>query len=290
MGRYLHVACIQVNSGTEIADNLHVACDLARRARASGAEFICLPENVASVRQGRAAILETAFEENAHPALGAFKSLAAEIGVPVLAGTLPVLVPEEGGERAAARSFLIGPSGAILAYYDKIHMFDVDLPDGETYRESATYRPGSRAVVADIPKARIGMSVCYDVRFAYLYRALAQAGAEILTVPAAFTRQTGEAHWHTLLRARAIETGCFVVAPAQTGTHDQGRQTYGHSLIVDPWGRVLADGGTEPGVVAASIDLGEVAKARAAIAALKHDRPLGPVELATDSPLKAAVG
>ncbi|MCA8908338.1 MAG: carbon-nitrogen hydrolase family protein, partial [Rhodospirillaceae bacterium] len=173
---------------------------------------------------------------------------------------------------------------------DKIHMFDVDLPDGETYRESATYRPGSRAVVADIPKARIGMSVCYDVRFAYLYRALAQAGAEILTVPAAFTRQTGEAHWHTLLRARAIETGCFVVAPAQTGTHDQGRQTYGHSLIVDPWGRVLADGGTEPGVVAASIDLGEVAKARAAIAALKHDRPLGPVELATDSPLKAAVG
>ena len=145
-------------------------------------------------------------------------------------------------------------------------------------------------MVADIPQARIGLSVCYDVRFAYLYRALAQAGAEILTVPAAFTRQTGEAHWHTLLRARAIETGCFVVAPAQTGTHDQGRQTYGHSLIVDPWGRVLADGGTEPGVVAASIDLGEVAKARAAIAALKHDRPLGPVELATDAPLKAAVG
>ncbi|MCB9959055.1 MAG: carbon-nitrogen hydrolase family protein [Rhodospirillaceae bacterium] len=289
MGRYLHIACIQVNSGTEIADNLAVACDLARRARASGAEFICLPENVAAVRQGRSAILEAAYEETAHPALGAFKSLAAEIGVPVLVGTLAVLVPEEGGERAAARSFLIGPSGAVLAHYDKIHMFDVDLPDGESYRESATYRPGSRAVVADIPQARIGLSVCYDVRFAYLYRALAQAGAEILTVPAAFTRQTGEAHWHTLLRARAIETGCFVVAPAQTGTHDQGRQTYGHSLIVDPWGRVLADGGTEPGVVAASIDLGEVAKARTAIAALKHDRKIGPVEVATDSPLKAAV-
>ena len=276
-GRRLTVACVQMNAGTEIADTVAAAADLARQARAQGAALITLPENAAALRLGRARILETAFPQAEHPALSAFRDLAAELGAHLLVGTLAVRVAEEGGDRAAARSFLLGPDGAVIAHYDKIHMFDVDLPGGESYRESATYRPGSRGVVAPVPPARLGLTVCYDVRFAYLYRALAQAGAEIITVPAAFTRQTGEAHWHVLLRARAIETGSFIVAPAQTGTHDRGRQTFGHSLIIDPWGAVLADGGTEPGVITATLDLDAVARARGAIAALQHDRAIGDV-------------
>jgi predicted amidohydrolase len=174
--------------------------------------------------------------------------------------------------RAANRSFLFAADGSVLARYDKLHMFDVDLPGGESYRESDTFRPGDSAVVADLPWARLGLSICYDVRFPYLYRDLARAGADVIAVPSAFTRQTGEAHWHVLLRARAIETGCFIVAPAQTGTHHKDRKTFGHSLIVDPWGRVLADAGTEPGIVAADIDLERISAARGAVPALSHDR------------------
>ncbi|HET8728333.1 MAG TPA: carbon-nitrogen hydrolase family protein, partial [Alphaproteobacteria bacterium] len=180
------------------------------------------------------------------------------------------------GDRVANRSLLFDPAGRIVASYDKIHMFDVDLAGGESYRESATFRPGERAVVAPVAvpggSAGLGLTVCYDVRFAYLYRALAQAGADILSVPAAFTVPTGRAHWHVLLRARAIETGCFVIAPAQTGEHDRGRRTYGHSLIVSPWGEVLADAGEEVGFVTADLDLSLVGQARTMVPALGHDR------------------
>ena len=198
-----------------------------------------------------------------------FAELARETGAWILGGTLHVLL-DDG--RAANRSYLFDAGGRVVASYDKIHMFDVTLKDGESYRESATFRPGERAVVAASPWGGIGMTVCYDVRFAYLYRALAQAGASILTVPAAFTVPTGRAHWHTLLRARAIETGCFVVAPAQTGSHDQGRQTYGHSLLIAPWGEVLADAGTDVGFITADLDLDRVAEARGMVPSLTHDR------------------
>ena len=278
----LTAACVQVNAGTEIGPNLAIAADLARRAREDGATLIALPENVAALRLGRRAILECAFAEADHPALAAFRDLARELDAFLLVGTLAVRLPgdAEGNEQAAARSFLIDPSGDIAARYDKMHMFDVDLPGGESYRESATYRPGQRPVVAAAPWGRLGMTVCYDVRFPQLYRALAKAGADIVSVPAAFTRQTGQAHWQTLLRARAIETGCFVIAPAQTGTHDRGRETYGHSLIVDPWGVVLADGGEDVGIITATLDLDRVTDARHAIPALQHDRDIPLVDIA----------
>jgi predicted amidohydrolase len=178
--------------------------------------------------------------------------------------------------KTANRSFLIGPDGRIAARYDKIHLFDVNLPSGETYRESNTVAPGDDAVVANLPWARVGLSVCYDLRFPQLYRTLAKAGAEILTVPSAFTETTGKAHWHVLLRARAIENACFVMAPAQGGEHANGRRTYGHSLIVGPWGDIIAEGGIDPGIVAAELDLGEIAAARGRVPALNHDRPYSP--------------
>ena len=263
-------ACVQVNAGTEIDANLATAGDLVRRARDRGADFIALPENVAAVLLGRQMILERAHPADSHPGIPFFAELARETGATLLAGSLSIRLP--GGDQAANRSFLFDPTGSVVATYDKIHMFDVDLAGGESYRESETFRPGDQAVVAPTPWGGLGMTICYDVRFAYLYRTLAQAGAEILTVPAAFTRQTGQAHWHVLLRARAIETGCFVIAPAQTGTHDRGRQTFGHSLIVAPWGEVLADAEEEVGVVTAEIDMARVAEARSAVPALRHDR------------------
>lgn len=269
----LAVACVQVTAGTDLMANLATAGDLVRQARAAGAELIALPENVSMIVHGRKQILANARPEDSHPGVPFFADLARETGATLLVGSLSVKLSEE---QAANRCFLFGPDGAILARYDKIHMFDVDLAGGESYRESATFRPGDRAVVAPTPWGGLGLSICYDVRFAYLYRALAQAGARILTVPAAFTRQTGRAHWHVLLRARAIETGCFVIAPAQTGVHDQGRETYGHSLIVSPWGEVLADAGEEVGIVTATLDLAAVDKARQAVPALRHDRPFAP--------------
>ena len=185
--------------------------------------------------------------------------MARKLGIYVHVGSLAIKISPD---RAANRGFLIDPKGEIAARYDKIHMFDVDLEGGESYRESRTYRPGEQAVLADLPWGRLGLTICYDLRFPALYRALAEAGATMLTIPSAFTQQTGEAHWHVLIRARAIENGCFVFAAAQGGKHENGRETFGHSLIVDPWGRILAEGGIEPGVVMAEIDLGEVAKAR----------------------------
>jgi predicted amidohydrolase len=225
--------------------------------------------------------------EAEHPGVPAFQALAAELKAWLLIGSLAVKLD---AKTCANRSFLFDPQGRIAARYDKIHMFDVDLANGETYRESATFRPGEQAVTADLPWGRVGLTVCYDLRFAYLYRALAQAGASFLTVPAAFTVPTGEAHWHVLLRARAIETGCYVFAPAQCGEHAEGRKTYGHSLIVAPWGEVLADGGEEVGIIYADVDPAKVTKARNMVPALRHDRPFTGPELPVVPARKAPGG
>ena len=269
MSAVVTAACVQVNAGTELQPNLDAAGDLVRRARDAGAEFITLPENVGWIVQGRAKTMARVKVEAEHPGIPFFADLARETGAWILAGTLGVL---QDDQRVANRSYLFNPQGLAVSHYDKIHMFDVDLKDGESYRESATFRPGERAVVAATPWGGVGMTICYDVRFPYLHRALANAGASIITAPAAFTVPTGRAHWHTLLRARAIETGCFVVAPAQTGTHDEGRQTYGHSLIIAPWGEVLADAGEGVGFITADLDMARVEEARRMVPALGHDR------------------
>jgi predicted amidohydrolase len=253
----MKVACVQVTAGRDVGPNIETVSDLVRQARAAGAEFIATPENVVLIEPKREARLEKA-EDEAHPvAISAFAELARETGAWLLAGSFAVRIP--GQDRLANRSYLYDPAGAIVATYDKIHMFDVDLAGGESYRESNHFRPGDRAVIAETPWGKIGLTVCYDLRFPALYRALALAGAGILTIPSCFTVPTGKAHWYALMRARAIENGCFVIAPAQTGTHAEGRKTYGHSLIVDPWGEILADGGEETGFVMAELDLGKIA-------------------------------
>ncbi|MEM7442065.1 MAG: carbon-nitrogen hydrolase family protein [Pseudomonadota bacterium] len=272
-------ACVQLNAGPEIEENLPIAGDLVRRARDAGADFITLPEMAVMMVTGRREILSRAPKEPDHPAIPYFADLAREVGAMLLVGSLSVKLDEN---QVANRSYLFDASGAKVAIYDKIHMFDVDLGEGESYRESATYRPGNTAVVAPSPWGGIGLTICYDVRFGYLHRALAHAGADILVGPAAFTVPTGKAHWHVLQRARAIETGCFVVSPAQTGTHFGDRRTFGHSLIVSPWGEVLADAGEDVGFVTAELDMALVEKARRAVPALSHDRSFGgPAPIAT---------
>lgn len=269
----VRAACIQMRSTTDVATNLEEALRLIRVAAAEGAEFIATPEmtNLLDIRPGQARPKIKLEAEDA--CLDALSALAAELGVTLLIGSLAVALPDD--DRFANRSFLIGPDGSVLARYDKIHMFDVEVGDGQTYRESKAYRAGREAVLARTPIAQVGMTICYDVRFPHLYRTLAQAGAELITVPAAFTRVTGAAHWHALLRARAIETGCFVLAPAQGGLHEDGRETYGHSLIVSPWGEILAEAkGEEPGIIFADLDLDQVAKARARIPALHNDQEI----------------
>lgn len=259
-----------MRSGVEVAPNIAAAAALIREAAGKGATFIATPEmtNLLDIRPGMAR--PKLVEQDDIP-LHAFQALAAELRVTLLIGSLAVTL--EGEERFANRSFLIGPDGGVIAHYDKIHMFDVDVCDGQSYRESRAYRPGEAAMLATAPFGKIGMTICYDLRFPHLYRRLAQAGAEILTIPAAFTRVTGEAHWHVLVRARAIETGSFVIAPAQGGKHEDGRETFGHSLIVAPWGDVLAEAdGAEPGIILADLDLNEVAKARGRIPSLGNDR------------------
>ncbi|WP_339747582.1 carbon-nitrogen hydrolase family protein [uncultured Maricaulis sp.] len=266
-------ALIQMRSGIDPAVNLAVASDLIRRAAAQGAMLIATPETTHLVQKDADqafAVMRTPEED---PAIPAFSALAKELGITLLIGSLAVKLAER---RAANRSFLFAPDGQLLATYDKAHMFDVGLGQGETYRESANYQAGDRLVVADTGGARLGLSICYDVRFAYLYRRLAQAGAQILTVPAAFTRPTGRAHWEILLRARAIETGSWVIAPAQAGLHEDGRRTWGHSMIVDPWGAVTGVlDHDEPGILLAQLDMDRVADARSRIPALLHDRKLG---------------
>ncbi len=269
----LRAACIQMRSTPEIGPNIAAATELIRAAADQGAEFIATPEmtNLLDIRPGQARAKISAEADEA--CLRALSDLARDMHVTLLIGSLAIALPDD--DRFANRSYLITPDGQIAARYDKIHMFDVEVGDGQSYRESHAYRAGQDAVLAATPLARIGMTICYDVRFAYLYRALAQAGAELITVPAAFTQVTGAAHWHVLIRARAIETGCFLLAPAQGGQHQDGRETYGHSLIVSPWGDVLAEaGGNAPGVIVADLDLAQVAAARARIPALHNDQKI----------------
>ncbi len=268
--RPFRAACVQVTAGAEVGPNIEAATALIRQAHAAGADFITMPEMVSLIETHSRALFEKTYEQDSDPALRAFSALAGELGVWLLIGSLPIKL---SAEKVANRCFLIDARGAVAASYDKIHMFDVDLPDGQFYEESRDYQPGAEAVVAELPWGRLGMTICYDLRFPSLYRALAQAGAAFITIPAAFTRFTGQSHWHILVRARAIETGCFVIAPAQTGEHQGKRETYGHSLIVDPWGNVLADGGTNSGIITADIDPTLIGEARGRVPSLQHDRP-----------------
>jgi predicted amidohydrolase len=263
------VACVQTNSGAEIGPNVLAVSELVTDARKAGADLVMLPEVVTLMERRSKRVFERVRTQEEDESLRSLQGLAHELDIWLHTGSLPIRLSDT---KIANRSFLIDPSGHIKATYDKIHMFDVDLPNGETYRESKNYQPGDRAVVADLPWGKLGMSVCYDVRFPHLYRTLAKAGAEFLCVPAAFTKTTGQAHWHVLLRARAIETGCFVFAAAQTGQHEDGRETYGHSLIVSPWGEVLADGGEDVGFITARIDPQAVSDARARVPSIDNDR------------------
>ena len=280
-------ACVQLRSGREVAPNIAVAAELIGKAADQGAQFIATPENTSVMENERARLFEKVVAEKADHGLAVFRDLAARRAVWLLIGSLPIKV---AADKIANRSFLIGPDGRIAARYDKIHMFDVDLPNGETYRESKNYQPGEVPVVAPLPWGQLGLTICYDMRFPYLYRSLAHAGATILAAPSAFTKHTGEAHWHVLLRARAIETGSFVIAPAQGGMHENGRATFGHSLIIAPWGEILAEGGTEPGVFVADIDMGKVAEARSKVPSLTHDRSLSPVIVAETGESENAAG
>ena len=268
-------AMIQMRSGLTPGANIDDAVRLIGEAKTAGADYALTPEMTNILAAKREQLFAVAVEEEVDASLATFRELARKLAIYVHVGSLAIKISPD---RAANRSFLIDPKGDIAARYDKIHMFDVDLAGGESYRESRNYRPGELAVLADLPWGRLGLTVCYDLRFPALYRALAEGGATVLTIPSAFTKQTGEAHWHVLIRARAIENSSFVFAAAQGGKHENGRETYGHSLIVDPWGRILAEGGTEPAVIMAEIDPAEVANARARIPSLQHGRRFEIVE------------
>lgn len=276
----MKAALFQITSGEDPAANLAMLHEMLAEAKAAGAGFVLTPEVTNFVSLDRALQAKVLRTEEDDPTLAGLRETARALGLWLSIGSL-ALKTGDGDGRFANRSFLIGPDGAVVARYDKIHMFDVQVSATETFRESAAFRPGGRAVVADTPFARLGLSVCYDLRFAYLYRALARAGAEVLLIPSAFTPVTGAAHWEPLLRARAIETGCYVLAAAQTGTHPgthpgahaRQRTTHGHAMAVAPWGEVLADAGTAPGIVYVDLDRAKVAQARARIPALEHDRP-----------------
>ncbi len=270
--RTFTAAMVQMRTGLMPEPSLEQATKLIRQAAAAGADYVQTPEVSNMMQLNRKALFEHLATEEDDKSLKAYRALAVELKIHVHVGSLALRYSDE---KAVNRSFLIGPDGNVLASYDKIHMFDIELPDGESYRESANYQPGETAVISDLPWGRIGLTICYDVRFPALYRALAESGASFLTVPSAFTRKTGEAHWHILLRSRAIETGCFVFAAAQAGTHENKRETYGHSLIISPWGEILAEGDVEPGIIMARIDPAKVETARRAIPSLQHGRRFG---------------
>jgi len=274
-GSKFRVGLVQMRSGRTPQANTNAAVKLIGEAKSGGADYVLTPEVTNILENSRENLFASIVPEENDSTLATFRDLARTLGIYLHVGSLAVKVAPE---KAANRSFLIDRKGNIVARYDKIHMFDVDLSGGESYRESRNYRPGDIAVVADLPWGRLGLSICYDLRFPALYRALAEAGASFLAIPSAFTRQTGEAHWHVLMRARAIENGSFVFAAAQGGLHEHGRETFGHSLVVDPWGRVIAEGGTEPGVVFAEIDPAEVAAARARVPSLQHGRRFEVIE------------
>ena len=268
----LTVACVQTNTKRDPADNIAEVSPLIRQAKAMGADLITTPEIVGMLEPKRELSFAKAKPEESHEVLAAFRALAAELGVWLLIGSISIKVSED---KLANRSFLVDPTGTIIARYSKIHMFDVQVGDGQVYRESNTYQAGGEPVIAETPWGRVGMTICYDIRFPYLYRSLAKAGANVIVAPAAFTKVTGEAHWHVLQRARAIETSSFIVSAAQTGEHAEGRRTYGHSVIVAPWGEVLADAGEDVGVITAELDLARVEEARRKVPSLTHDRDLG---------------
>ena len=262
-------ACIQLNSGTDIQENIEKAAALIIEAAQAGAEFVVTPENTDFIRQSPNLILETARTAEEHPGVVFFAELAKKLKIWLLIGSMKIKIADD---KVANRSFLFSDKGQLMATYDKIHMFDVDLPNNETYRESDGVRAGGKAVIANTPWKKLGMSICYDVRFPHLYRDLAKNEAEIMAVPAAFTVTTGKAHWEVLLRARAIETGSFVVAPAQVGEHEGGRLTYGHSMIINPWGKILAEmTDDKAGFIMHRLDLLQVIKARTAVPSLQHD-------------------
>ncbi|MFK7792628.1 MAG: carbon-nitrogen hydrolase family protein [Devosiaceae bacterium] len=266
----MHVALVQMRSGRSHAANVDAACALIEEAASTGAHYVQTPEMTTLVDRDRAGLQAHITHDAVSHAVARFSALAAKHSLFLHIGSMAVPMPDG---RFANRAHLFGPDGAVITTYDKIHMYDVDLANGESWRESAIYAPGERCVIADLGVAKLGLGICYDLRFAGLFRAQAQAGAQLLTMPSAFTRQTGQAHWHVLLRARAIETGSFVMAAAQGGTHEDDRETYGHSMIVDPWGVVVAEkADDELGVISAEIDVAAVAEARGKIAALTHDR------------------
>lgn len=261
-------ACIQMRSGRDVLKNRDAAVALVREAAEKGAHFAQTPEMTSLVCRERAEMFEKVGTQDQDPVLAALREVAREKGIMVQIGSIAV----KEGDKVANRAFLIDANGEIVTSYDKIHLYDVDLPNGESWRESATYTGGSAAVLAETPWGYLGMTICYDVRFAALYKALAENGASFLSAPAAFTKQTGEAHWNILHRARAIETGSFMISAAQGGLHEDGRETFGHSIIVDPWGRVLAEAGTEPGVILAEVDPALVTEVRGRIPTLKNAR------------------
>ena len=280
------VALCQMTTGPEVAVNLEVVTKLIREAAATGAQYVQTPEITTLMETDRAKLFVATRPEDGNPAIAHFRGLARELKIWLHIGSMGVAV---GPEKIANRSILISPEGVVTARYDKIHMFDVNLPNGETYRESRNYAPGDTAVLADLPWGQLGMTICYDMRFPGLYRALAHAGATMIAVPAAFTVPTGKAHWHTLLRARAIEAQCFVFAAAQAGTHANGRQTYGHSLVISPWGEILAEAdGTTTCVITADIDMAAVDEARSRVPLLTHDRAFKVVHASALREIKAA--
>jgi predicted amidohydrolase len=264
-------ACVQLRSSTDVAENIETVERLVREAVRLGADYVQTPEMTNIVERKRESLAAAIQPEKDDPAVRRFSALAAELGIFLHIGSLALKAPDG---KIANRALLFDRNGNVVARYDKIHLFDVDLPNGESWRESAVYHPGDRAVVADLPWLKLGVSICYDIRFPHLYRAQAHAGAAALTAPAAFTRQTGEAHWHVLQRARAIENGAYVISAAQAGLHADGRETFGHSIIVAPWGEVLAEGGGEgPEVIVAAMDAAKSADARQRIPALLNERP-----------------
>ena len=281
------VGLIQMRSGRTPRGNIDAAVKLIHEAKAAGADYVQTPEMTNIMEVKREAMFAALAPEESDPSLAALRETARSQRLWVHAGSLALKVTPD---KAVNRSFLIDPQGEVAARYDKIHMFDVDLAGGESYRESRNYRPGEIAISADLPWGRLGLTICYDLRFPALYRALAEAGASFLAIPSAFTRQTGEAHWHVLMRARAIENTSYVLAAAQGGKHENGRETFGHSLVVDPWGRVVAEGGTEPGVVMAEIATAEFATARARIPSLQHGRRFEVVAPAAEPTYLQAVG
>jgi predicted amidohydrolase len=282
------VGLVQMRTGRMPQANADTAVKMIGEAKERGADYVLTPEMTNIMEVNRERFFSTIVPEENDASLAMFREIARKLSIYLHIGSLAIRVTPE---KAANRAFLIDAHGEIVARYDKIHMFDVDLAGGESYRESRSYRAGELAMLYNLPWGRLGITICYDLRFPALYRALAEAGASFLAIPSAFTRQTGEAHWHVLNRARAIENGCFVFAAAQGGKHENGRETFGHSLVVDPWGRVIAEGGTEPGIVMAEIDPAEVAAARARVPSLQHGRRFELVEpMAEPTHLRAVRG